>query len=107
MKVVGLPDYKTDTEWLSALDDMIRLAGIDPASVVFYGGCDEDIRFFTDAKRNVKIINRFDGSTPKISATEVRDALIHGRPLDGLVNQTLQSKIRDLFTKKWEEFKRM
>lgn len=47
--VAGLPDYPTDGEWLTALDDIIAIAKVNPREAVFYGGCEEDIRFFLEA----------------------------------------------------------
>ena len=107
IKVVGLPDYGDDTIWLSALDDILIAAGFDPSKTTFFGGCSEDLRFFEDANRNCSFMNRFDGTTPKVSATEVRDALILGRPLDGLVDPAISSQVKQLFDQKWEVFKKM
>jgi nicotinamide mononucleotide adenylyltransferase len=106
-RIVGVPDFREDREWLLALDDVLSVAGFDPEKTVFFGGCEEDVRFFTEANRQTAILNRFDGSTPKISATEVRDALIHGRSLRGLVNEVLIDRIQSSFAAKWELFKRM
>src|SRR5689334_4699388 len=75
IRVVGLPDYPNDDEWLLALDDIVASTGRAAEDARFFGGCDEDVRFFTNAGRSVTILNRFDGTTPKISATEVRDCL--------------------------------
>jgi phosphopantetheine adenylyltransferase len=107
MKVVGLPDYPTDEEWLVALDDLISTTGVNPAEVVFFGGCEEDILFFFEVGRNCQIINRFDGTTPKISATEVRDCLIYGRSLDGMVDPVVADEVQSLFRQKWERFKKI
>ena len=107
LAVVGLPDYQTDREWLVALDDILMLSGVDPKQATFFGGCDEDVRFFIDAGRSCKIINRFDGSTPKISATEVRDALVHDRPLNDLLNPQIVSIVREIFAERWDQLKRM
>lgn len=107
MKVVGLPDYPADDEWLVALDDIISLAGFNPAEVVFFGGCEEDILFFFEAGRNCQILNRFDGTTPKISATEVRDCLIYGRCLDGMIESAIAEEVQNLFRQKWERFKKI
>ena len=107
IKVVGLADFQTDSEWLVALDDLIRLTGADPDQVVFYGGCEEDVTYYASLGRKVSILNRFDGSTPKVSATEVRDALIHGRSLKGLISKKLVEGIKKTFSNKWEIFKRM
>ena len=107
IRIVGLPDYNNDRDWLTALDDLIRAAGMDPREVTFFGGCDEDIRFFHDDKRNCYILNRFDGTTAKVSATEVRDALIYGRPLEDLVHPAIIPDIQKLFKEKWEKFKKI
>ncbi len=107
LKVVGLPDYRDDKEWLSALDDILNVAGIDPKDVTFWGGCQEDIRFFCDDGRDYHILNRFDGTSKKISATEVRDALIFDRSLDGLVHSAIISDLTKLFKEHWEKFKKM
>ncbi|KKR84025.1 MAG: hypothetical protein UU31_C0011G0003 [Candidatus Uhrbacteria bacterium GW2011_GWA2_41_10] len=108
IKVVGLPDFKEDNnQWFTALDDILTLGGFDPKEVRFFGGCEEDVEFFLEAGRKVSIVNRFDGSTPKISATEVRDALLQKRNLDGLLNPTIQQMVSEVFHRKWEAFKRM
>jgi len=52
-------------------------------------------------------LNRFDGTTPKVSATEVRDALIKGRPLEGLIEPALISDLENRFIEKWEQFKKI
>jgi len=107
MPVVGLADFSTDGEWIVALDDILSAAGMDPAETVFFGGCQEDIQFFLDAGRKTAILNRFDGSTPKISATEVRDALVYGRSLDGLLDPLIQQEVKELFAGKWEKLNKM
>lgn len=108
IRIVGLPDYPTDAEWLLALDDILRAARIEPERAVYYGGCEEDVMCFSDARRRCRLINRFDGrETPKISATEVRDALIHGRPLDGLVGEASRELVARMFQENWERFKRI
>lgn len=110
--VVGLSDYSTDREWLLALDDMIsnifKISHEDiKKKVVFAWWCHEDIDFFLQDWRQIEIVNRFDWSTPKISATEVRDALIYDRNLDWLLNPIIASDIKDLFKTKWEKFKKI
>ena len=105
-RIVGLPDYGNDQEWLSALDDILSVAGMKTEEVEFFGGCEEDLRFFVDAGRDCHILNRFDGTTAKISATEIRDALIMGRPLDGMIHPAIAGDLQALFKEKWEKFKR-
>ena len=107
IKTIGVPDYITDEEWMIALDDILISMGINLKKVIFYGGCEEDIVFFLDLKRKCKILNRFDGSSPKISATEVRDCLIFGRPLDRMVNPKILNEVKSLFAEKWEKFEKI
>jgi len=107
MRLVGLPDYHNDKEWLAALDDVLRVADPSLSEVTFFGGCEEDVRFFLEAGRDCTILNRFDGTTPKVSATEVRDCLIAGRSLDGLVDEAIQTELEKLFAEKWEKFKKL
>lgn len=107
--IVGLPDYHHDNDWITALDDLINLK-IKSGSYtdhVFYGGCEEDISFFLERDRSCIILNRFDGTTPKISATEVRDDLISDRDLDGKIHENILHDVKNLFAEKWEKFKKM
>ncbi len=105
-RIVGLPDYGNDQEWLSALDDILSATGMKPEEVTFFGGCEEDLRFFGDTGRPCHILNRFDGTTAKISATEIRDALILGRSLEGMIHPAIADDLQTLFKDKWEKFKR-
>ncbi len=107
LRIVPLPDFPTNEEWFLALDDVLVAAGFDPGQVTFFGGCEEDVGFFIDSGRKVRIVNRFDGSTPKISATEVRDALNKERSLDGLVNPLIADEVRALFKTKWKKFEKI
>ncbi len=107
LKVVGLPDFKSDDEWFEALQDILNLAGFIPSETRYFGGCEEDIQFFMDRNLPVRIINRFDGSSPKVSATEARDALVHNRSLDNILNPLIANDVKELFDEKWEKFKRI
>lgn len=106
-KVVGLSDFPGDDEgWFTALYDLIQTCQHDIGKVEFFGGCDEDVYWLKEKGHNVTILNRFSGSTPIISATGVRDALIHDRSLDGMINSNLQERMRTLFKRKWAEFEK-
>jgi len=107
LQIVGLPDYSTDKEWLTALDDILGLRKIKAEEIIFFGGCEEDIHFFFEFQRECKLINRFDGSTPKISATEVRDALIQERHAAHLLNPAVLEEVKKVFTIKWDRFRKM
>ncbi|MBI4121209.1 MAG: hypothetical protein HY457_03065 [Parcubacteria group bacterium] len=105
IKVFGLPDFHNNTLWLAALDELLEEEGIDPANTLFYGGSPEDITFFEEAGRNVKIIDRHGGSSPSISATAIR-SLLHKREydrLDGLVDARIKEKIIELFEQRRHE----
>ena len=106
LKIVGIPDYGKDEDWLLALDDLISLNGLKPESACFFSGSPEDVDFFVKDNRQVKLLDRFDGTTPTISATEVRDHLIHHKSLDGLVNPLIIPEIEAQFQRQWEDFKR-
>jgi len=107
IRIVGLPDYFCDEDWMLALDDLINVWLPKKNKVTFFGGCEEDVRFFFDFKRKCRILNRFDGSSPKLSATEVRDALIHGRSMRGLLNPIIEKEVTEVFSQKWEKFRKM
>ncbi len=107
MRVAGLPDFpESDSAWLTCLDSLLELAGVPLAKAVFYGGSREDIEFFITTGRQVEIMNRFDGTTPMISATQVRDALIEGRSIEKLVHPKIIEAITYCFPKRWQELKR-
>lgn len=110
IKILGIPDFDSDDEWILTLEHILTttLATQDTElDFTYYGGCEEDIAFFIERGRNTIIMNRFDGTTPKISATEVRDALILDRPLDGLLPDSLASIIKEKFKERWEKFKKI
>lgn len=106
-KIIGLPDYSTDQDWLIALDDLLIAAGINPITATYFSGCEEDVVFFYEAGRKCHIVNRFDGSTTKVSSTEIRDCLIHDRSLKGFINPLIEDDLKTIFKKKWEEFKKI
>jgi nicotinamide mononucleotide adenylyltransferase len=108
IKVVGLPDYPNDNpQWLIALDDLLVAVFKRKEKIIFFAGCEEDVYLLVETGRSVRILNRFDGSGPKISATEIRDCLIHNRPLEGLVNSAIATEIQKIFRRKWEKFKKI
>lgn len=107
IQIVGLPDYPTNNEWLLALDDILALNKVSSKKATFFGGCEEDIHFFLEAQRKCELLNRFDGTTPKVSATEVRDALIQGRSLEGLLNPVVTEEVKNSFNINWDRFRKM
>lgn len=108
VEILSIPDHPTDSAWLLDLDQKVEAKGGrgSVAEARFFGGSQEDVEFFLNTGRNVIILNRFDGTTPTISATEVRDALIEKRPVDELLNPQVAGHISELFARKWQEFKR-
>ncbi len=106
LKMVGLPDYHDDKVWLSALEDILNVAGFPLSETVFFGGSQEDVRFFEDEKYNTHLMNRFEGDHARISATEVRDALLMSRELEALVHPAVKDDLAKMFKEKWENFKK-
>lgn len=97
LKTAFAPDYESDDQWLSELDMAMRTFNIDPKRAAYFAGSSQDVPFFFSAGRQVIIVNRYDGTTPVISATEVRQALVQGTPIDRLVNPLIAQDIRELF----------
>ncbi len=105
--IAWLADQNNDQLRIQSLDDLIRLKYKgDIKNVLFRWWCEEDISFFIERDRNYKTLNRFDGTTPKVSATEIRDALIHHRPIHELVDKQIAQSITDLFAVKRKMFEK-
>lgn len=103
--IVGLPDYTSDTEWFDALDDILyAVDGEHHTTVEFFSGCIEDVQFFQERGCICNIADRYDGTTPIISATQVRTALLQGTSLKGLVNPQISDLIKERFDMRWKEF---
>ena len=109
VRIVGLPDYLTDEEWLRALYDLMEaITGTSkPGQIKFFGGAEDEVQWYIDAGHQVEVLNRFDGTTPIVSATEVRDHLIQAKSLEGLINPELIDPIQELFKQRWDAFKQL
>lgn len=108
-RIAPMPDFeKDDVSWFKALDDLIRLAGGDPKTTAFIGGCEEDVQWYYRMNRNVHIVNRFSGTTVNISGTEIRDHLIKGdkKRLAKLMDPNIIDLVMERFSLRWEEFRR-
>jgi hypothetical protein len=100
--LIDLPDYNSGERWFSFLDKIIFNSHLPKnKSIVYFGGCEQDVDFFTKDGRETYLLNRFNGTTPIVSATEIRDCLIHGRSIDKFVNP----KIIDLVIKTFQNKK--
>lgn len=106
IRILGLPDFEDNDDWFSYIQDTLLLVWGDNPSVEYYSGCKEDSQVLSAYTENIVILNRFDGTHPKVSATEVRDALIYNRPLTGLVHEDLTWSLNKMFTEKWQAFKK-
>ena len=100
--VIGLSDFPTNEEWIFTLDNLLKYGGIDPKNATFYGGCKEDMEVLIGAGKSIRTFNRFDGSTPKISATELRDALLNDRYIHQMINEKIASEVREAFQNNWK-----
>jgi nicotinic acid mononucleotide adenylyltransferase len=105
VKVAPLPDFEDDATWFAALDDMLESFGTDPQKTVYIGGSAEDVEFYYRHDRPVHIINRFDGTTQNISASEIRDALIEKRSLEGLLDDRIIPMVQRQFALRWSEMR--
>ena len=103
--ILPIPDFGNDALWFAAIDDQISAMGRNPKETVFIGGCEEEVEFYYKAGRKVFIVNRFGGLTTKVSGTEVRDALIEGRPLDGMLHPSTIPLVKERFVLRWEELR--
>lgn len=102
--IAPLPDFPNkNDEWFDCILDLIILKG-DYTDVQFYAGCKEDVIILEQYTKNIVYVNRFDGTTPVVSATQVRDALIHNRDLDGLMHSNVIHTVKHVFDKRWKEF---
>lgn len=102
-RVVPLPDFGKNEIWFKAIDHLIHAAGAQPKDVVFIGGCEEDVQFYGGTGRKVHIVNRFEGITKNVSGTEVRDALISGRSLEGMIDPRVIPLVNERFAHRWQE----
>lgn len=103
--ILPVPDFGNDELWFAALDDQLRAMGRNPQETVFVGGCEEEVEFYYNAGRKVFIVNRYGGLTTKVSGTEVRDALIERRSLDGMLHPSTIPLVQERFALRWEEFR--
>jgi nicotinic acid mononucleotide adenylyltransferase len=102
-RVAPLPDFENDdAAWFRALDDLLRLGGIDPAKAVYVGGSREDVEFYYEHGRRTQIVNRYGGATVNVSGSQIRDALIEKRPLDGLLDTRVGELVHARFPALWQ-----
>lgn len=102
--IIGLADHKSDEEWLCMLLDLVTLMGCRKHEVEFFSGYEQDVVKLIDARYTCTITNRYDGSTPLVSATQVRETLVHGGSLKKLVNPKLIDLVSSKFKVRYEEY---
>jgi bifunctional NMN adenylyltransferase/nudix hydrolase len=100
LPIVGLPDFPTDQQWLFELDKILLAKNFDPAEVAFFGGCPADLVCFLETGRTCQVLNRFDGTTPIISATQVRALLSNNKSIKNFLNPLITNKVKNLFAEK-------
>lgn len=107
VRVVGMPDYGDDADWMTALDDLLALTGVDPSEMIFFSGSEQDAEYFLAANKHVEILDRHSGTLAKVSATQVRDMLIAGGDLSQYINPAIADEVASLFAAKWEAFRKI
>lgn len=100
LEIFGLPDFPTDEQWLFELDKLLLGKNFDPKDTVFFGGCEQDLVWFLETERQCQILNRFDGTTPIVSATQIRHLLASNEPVDHFLNPLIVNEVKNLFDKK-------
>lgn len=103
LAITGLSDFPTDAQWLTELDKLLLARKFDPAKTVFFGGCNADLAFFLDAGRKCQILNRFDGTTPTVSATQVRELLSNDKSIKNFLNPLIASEVQEIFIQKQQK----
>lgn len=102
LRISPLPDYPTDDERLHKLDEVIHNNFPDRGrdSMVFRAGAEKEVSWLVDDGMQIRIVDRFDGSTPVVSATQVREALRRGESIDGMVNEVLIPIVQEHYAQK-------
>lgn len=110
LKIVPLPDFNNNPLWIAEINRLLMEANFDPDQTVFLGGCQEEISVLIDeGQKPHHIVDRFSGKeTLKVSATEVRDALLTQKfgKLRSMLNPLVRQDIITVWKTDFEEFKR-
>lgn len=88
-----------DRQWFLMLDDILQLSfpGVNVQNdITFYGGKEEDVNFYYNCGRQVKIVDR---NVLPISATNVRRLLLLGEEIESIVNPKIASEVKEIFNK--------
>jgi nicotinic acid mononucleotide adenylyltransferase len=105
IKIAAIADQENDSSWLLSLRLLLDSCGNNVKSVDFFGGSYEDISFFEEAGYNCNYVDRYsDKASIKISASEVREALIRNKPMLGLLDDKISQKVSIDFRTNWESF---
>jgi len=118
INIVSLADQTDGTpescneEWLLSLNQLIeswRYGREDASSrnIIFCAGSYEDVSWFLECGYQIEVFNRYDGSGPgmNISASGIRDALVSGRTISGMVDDRIVSMVENTFNTRWAKFK--
>ena len=99
LKVMGIPDVPgNDSVWLQLIDDAIDCAfPYDSQNRIFFGGSQEDIEFFYESGRQIRIIDR---DAVPVSATNVRQLLLMEEDITKFVDPRIANEVQDVFRKR-------
>lgn len=109
-RIVGVPDFPNDNAgWLSAIYDLVyssfRHFDFKLDDVIFYGGSVKDLEYFYERGRKIRVVDR---TSIPVSATVIRDLLLRGQSISGLVDPRIEMDVINKFHKavsdseKWE-----
>ena len=104
IEITGIPDYNNNKKWLEHLDKVLNGYGSSLNNVIFYVGNNKDAEFFIKAGTKIEVVDRYNGNSPKISATEVRKNLFKNKDITKMVNPILCGDIKHCFDLEKEFF---
>lgn len=113
-KVASIPDFPTDDQWFNCLESILSWGGFSIDNACFIGGTEDDVRCYKERGHATCIIRRFEGHTPEISGTKIRDCFIRiGMDREALVRKAAEflddaivEDVVDTFMDRWREFSR-
>ena len=111
LRIMGIPDFpESDVIWMNMVDDAVNSVFRynpkcdDPINITFYGGSTEDVEFFYDAGKQVKIVDR---NELPVSASMIRLLLLQGESTENWIDNRIRSEVEDLFKKRIKQIDKL
>lgn len=105
LRIMGIPDFPdSDVVWMGMVDDAVNAVFPNATNITFYGGSTEDVEFFYEAGKQVKIIDR---NQLKVSASMIRLLLLQDESIEKWVDNRIRSEVEDLFRKRVKQIDKL